>query len=165
MKTRINVFILLIFFIAPLYAQVPANFAGQWEYDKAASKPGVIARDYPGKEFIQITQNSATFSYLLLYRMEGNPDFKTTTETYYLDGKERIEKKGTYSIKKTATWSPDKKVLTLITIQSEESKGIVEEYLTRDIYQLSADGRTLSIDKMMKSKKTGENVAMMVYHK
>lgn len=165
MKTRINVLILLVFLSMPAWSQTPANFAGQWEYDKAASKPGVFARDYPGKEYIQVTQNKATFSYLMLYRMEGNPDFKTTTETYYLDGKERVDKKGSYSVKKTATWSPDKKTLTLITIQSEVKKGVVEEYLTRDIYQLSADGRTLTIEKLSKSKATGENMATMVYRK
>jgi hypothetical protein len=160
---KLAIFLLLLTSMA--IAQTPANFAGQWEFDRANSKPGRFDHKYDGTESMQITQNAATLSYLVLYRKAGNPDFKTTTETYYLDGKERIEKKSSHTTKTTAKWSADKKVLSVKILETEINKGVTKDYFTSYSFKLSDDGRTLFFEKYHKNDITGESTANMIYRK
>ncbi|RPI06006.1 MAG: hypothetical protein EHM64_04560 [Ignavibacteriae bacterium] len=75
-----------------LNAQTPTNFSGKWEFDKTKSSPGFVESNYDGTVVRQITQNASTLKYFDTYIHPDRPDFKTTTDSYTLNGKEKIEK-------------------------------------------------------------------------
>lgn len=165
-KNQVNTLFLFLCLTWTGIAQTPTNFAGQWEYDKVSSKPGIFEDNYPGTKILQINQNASTLSYLQIYKQPGSADFKTTTETFYLDGKERIEKKSSdYMIKRSTKWSADKKALTLTYIDIETREGKTTETVLADTYKLSSDGRTMTVDRYSKSVLKGEMYCNFIYHR
>ena len=157
--------ILFQFPILTLNAQTPTNYTGKWEFDKTASSPDLIESTYEGTVILQITQNTSTISFKETWKKAGNADFNTATDTYYLDGKERIKKGGVGTNKNSAQWSEDKKVLTIKNLDTQPLKGVPQDFIVSDTYWLSENGQTLQIERYSKNPVTGETTAKKVYHK
>jgi len=155
----------LCFVTSGLCAQNAADFSGKWEYDKTKSTPGTMEANYEGKLVRQISQNPAVFSYADIYIRPGSPEWKTSDEIFNLDGKEQILKDDSGTRKKSAKWSPDKKALTLTYIEIYTEGGVSKELLIEEIYNLSGDGKTLTVETFSKNQVTGETRSTKIYHK
>jgi hypothetical protein len=165
-KIMKGLFTLMIFLSAlTLKAQTPTNFSGKWQFDKLNSIPDQIEPDYDGTIIMEITQNATTISFDEIYIHTGRDDWKTATETYKLDGKEQITNSSIGTNKKSAKWSPDKKVLTITNLDKQKLKGVLQDFLVTDTYQLSDDGKTLTIERYRNNPVTGETNAKKVYLK
>lgn len=158
------VIILLISTIS-LKAQAPTNFSGKWQYEKAKSVVDKLEPNFDGAIILEITQNAATISFAEIYKREGSADWKTAAETYKLDGKEQVTKHDVGTNKYSASWSADKKVLTITNIDTQTLKGVLQDFIVIDTYSLSADGKTLTIERYRKNPVTGETKAKKVYSK
>lgn len=163
----INVFVLYgcLMSAAPVLAQAPANFAGQWQYDKAGSSPDTLQPAFDGTVILRITQTASTIAFSEIYKQKGSPDFTTAPGTYSLDGKERVTKGQTGISKESAKWSPDKKVLTITSLETQTLRGVAQDFLVVDSYTLADNGRTLTLERYSKNPVTGEGRAKKLYRK
>jgi hypothetical protein len=142
-----------------LYAQTPANFSGKWAFDISKSDPGEGGSFLSSDIIHVITQNPASISIEETIIRQGS-DNVISTETFNLNGKETIEK-GDFGItKRIAKWSQDKKILTLTTIMTVDSK----DYRGDASYKLSADGRTLTVQNEFVNP-TGKSTVIQVFNK
>jgi len=164
-KGRILVVIMLLISPIALMAQTPTNFSGKWQYEKAKSVVDKLEPDFDGIIILEITQNAATISFAEVYKREGSADWKTAVESYKLDGKEQITKHDVGTNKYSARWSADKKVLTITNTDTQNLKGVLQDFIVIDTYSLSADGKTLTIERYRKNPVTGETKAKKVYAK
>lgn len=163
----ISVSLILTFLLSAmaLRAQIPTNFSGKWEFDKAKSSSGIIDSGFEGTVTRQITQNSSVITFRDIYIRNGSSDWKTADESYKLDGKEQIKKDGANVSRKSAAWSHDKKVLTLTYRETYVEEGVSKELLVAESYKLFDDGKTLTIETYSKNQVTGERKTQSVYHK
>jgi len=148
-----------------LQAQTPANFSGKWEFDKAKSSPNTVHASYDGTVTRQITQNPSRLTYRDIYTRTGSSDWKTADESFNLDGKEQVKKEGTTTSRKSATWSQEKKVLTLTYTETSVEEEVTTELRVSEIYMLSDNGRTLTIETHSKNQATGETKTTSMYKK
>lgn len=173
MKTfRIIMTIALFFACVSLTAQV--NFAGTWNLNAEKSQfgggpggggPGGGAGRMGGGPRI-ITQTGNNLSVETSMRgFDGGEPIKMVTK-YTLDGKPtentRTSPMGDMTSKSTATWSADKKSLTIVTTMSFDGN----EMRTTETWKLSADGKSLSIESVRPGfGGGGEMKTTMVYDK
>lgn len=159
--------LILIFLLntLALKAQNPTNFSGKWQFDKLNSIPDQIEPDYDGSIIIEITQNATTISFDEIYIHPERADWKTATESYNLDGKEQITNSSVGTNKKLAKWSLDKKVLTITNLDKQKLKGVIQDFVVTDTYQLSDDGKILTIERYRNNPVTGETNAKKIYQK
>ncbi|MCX6141982.1 MAG: hypothetical protein NTZ35_02060 [Ignavibacteriales bacterium] len=163
----IRLFVILGCFIstATLYSQTPANFSGQWKYEKAKSTPDTLEPKFDGMVILRITQNVSTIAFSEIYKKQGSADFKTASDTYSLDGKEKVKKDETGISRKSAKWSQDKKILTITNHDTPTLEGVAQDFLIVDSYKLSDDGRTLTLERYYKNPVTGEARVKKLYSK
>ena len=163
----INALLILLFLLTALIpkAQTPTNFSGKWEYDKAQSSSGTVESNYDGSVIRQITQNPTKITYGDIYIRPGSTEWKTSTVTYDLNGKEKITKHDVGTNKCIAKWSADKKVITITNTDTQSLKGVLQDFLVVDSFKLSENGKTLTIERYSKNSVTGETKAKIVYHK
>jgi hypothetical protein len=163
----INVSLSVIFLLSTmtLKAQTPTNFSGKWEFDKTKSKLSKIDISYDGTVILEITQNSTTITFGEIYIQPGSENWKTSTDSYTLDGKEQIKKDDLGTTKKSTKWSQDKKILTITNIETQTVEGVSNDYLVVDTHKLSDDGQTLTIESYSKNTVIGETTSKKVYHK
>ena len=152
-----------LFLSIPSHAQTSTNFAGKWIFDKTKSSADLLESTYEGTVVMQITQNSATIAFSDTWSKPGEKDFKTSADTYYLDGKERVTKHDIGTERRTATWSQDRKVLTIANRDTQKLKGVPQDFLVTDTYTLSDNGRILTIDRYSRNPVKGESNAKKVY--
>jgi hypothetical protein len=157
--------IMLLFPGINLKAQTPTNFSGKWEFDKAKSSPEVLESTYEGTVIRQVTQNSSAVTCWEIWKKPGEKDFRTSTEVYKLDGKEKVEKHEVGTSRQSAKWSQDKNVLTIRNLDTQKLKGVPQDFLTEDSYSLSNNGKTLTIEQHSKNPVTGEKTTRRVYNK
>ena len=164
---QVVVVLLLMLLISSisLKAQTPTNFSGKWQYEKAKSIVDKLEPDFDGVIILEITQNAASISFAEIYKRQGAADWKTSADTYTLDGKEKVTKSDIGTSKKTAKWSSDKKVLTITNIDTQTLNGVLQDFIVTDTYSLSTDGKTLTIERYNKNPVTGETKAKKVYSK
>jgi hypothetical protein len=163
----IRLFVILGSFISTttLYSQTPANFSGQWQYEKAKRAPDTLEPKFDGTVLLIIKQNASTIAFSELYKKQGSADFKTAPDTYSLDGKEKVRKDQTGISRKSATWSQDKRVLTITNHDTSTLEGVAKDFLIVDSYKLSDDGRTLTLERYSKNPVTGEARVKKLYSK
>jgi hypothetical protein len=148
-----------------LKAQTPTNFSGKWEFDKTKSSPGFVESNYDGTVIMQIIQNSSTIKFYDTYIHPDRSDFKTSADSYTLDGKEKIEKSDIGTTKKSTKWSLDKKVLTITNFDTQPLDGVAQDFLLVDSLKLSDNKLTLTIVRYSKNPVTGETTTNKVYNK
>jgi len=148
-----------------LMAQAPTNFSGKWQYDKSKSVVDKLDPKFDGTIILEVTQNATSISFAEIYKRQGAADWKTSADTYTLDGKEKVTKSDIGTSKKTAKWSADKKVLTITNIDTQTLNGVLQDFIVIDTYSLSTDGKILTIERYNKNPVTGETKAKKVYSK
>ncbi|MEI7505095.1 MAG: hypothetical protein WCJ61_17610, partial [Paludibacter sp.] len=140
-------------------AQTPTNYSGKWGFDISKSDPGkggsFLYRDIVDN----IIQNPTTISIEEIIRRPGNEDI-LDIQKFNLDGKETIEKNDMGTTKKIAKWSDDKKILTLTTIMTVDSK----DYRIDVSYKLSDNGITMTVLTEIKNP-NGERTVIQVFYK
>jgi len=164
----INVSLIAILLLSSmaLNTQKPVNFSGSWQFNRAKSDLDKLDSGYSGNIILKITQTPTTIAFSEIYKQQGSPDWETAIESYNLDGKERTTThKDIGTNKKTAKWSDDKQSLTITNIDTQSLKGVPQDFTVIDKYTLSADGKTLTIERYRKNPVTGESKAIKIYSK
>ncbi|HPC98492.1 MAG TPA: hypothetical protein PL040_05915 [Bacteroidales bacterium] len=94
---------------------------------------------------------------------QGSDDIKNN-DTFYLNGKETVEKSDMGITKKIAKWSDDKNTLTITKIMTFDPGVSTAEYRIDDTYKLIDNGKTLVIESFSKNP-AGERKTILVYNK
>ena len=147
---------------AATFAQ-SANFSGSWAYNESKSKVGEGGMRMISQSFT-ITQDDKSFTLDRVFAGQDGTERKST-ETYTLDGKESVNPVfNTTTRKSIATWSADKKALTVASVMVFEMNGEKNEIKTNEIYTLTEAGKALSLDSQSTSS-MGERKSTLVYDK
>lgn len=163
---NVSLIVVLLLSSMALNTQKPANFSGSWQFDKAKSDLDKLESGYTGNVILKITQTATTIAFSEIYKQQGSQDWETAIESYNLDGKERTSThKDIGTNKKSAKWSDDKQSLTITNIDTQSLKGVLQDFTVIDKYTLSADGKTLTIERYRKNPVTGESKAKKIYSK
>lgn len=162
---NVSLISMFLLFSMTVKAQIPINFSGKWEFDKAKSSPDLLDSKYDGIVTRQITQTASTIAYRDIYVQKGSNDWATLDEIFNLDGKEQVKKDNSGTLKKSTNWSQDTNVLTLIILLTYSENGVSKETLISESYKLSDEGKTLTIESYSKDPITGETKNKAVYHK
>lgn len=156
-KLIIRVFTLLILVFIPLAlaGQKPADFSGTWIQDN--SKGNDILKGY--YMVLTITQTDKTITIKQAVFTDQGKDEGSEQTSLSLDGKEVVKKEPQWVTRQSATWSPDKKEITIKTTQTA-GKQAVESY---EIYSLSESGLILTLKRYNAQAK--ENILIKVFNK
>jgi len=150
----------MIFWSFSLYAQT--DFSGRWQFDKANSSPKADYSRFDGTVVRQIAQTPVSFSYFDTYTQKNGENWKSSEDSFTLDGKDQIVENAGI---KTAKWSADKKVLTLSYSEKYTENGVNRELMVSESYALSADGSSLIIDTYTNNQVVGEVKTKSIFTK
>lgn len=142
-------------------AQKP-NFSGTWGLNEDKSELGERGMRGAAVKLV-ITQEGNNMSMDKTTRRQSGEE-NTSAEKYTLDGKECENPSFNRPKKSTVNWSEDGKSLTIKSTTVFERDGQETEINTIEIFKLSADGKSLSIDYTSKSPR-GERKNTFVYDK
>jgi len=157
-----GLFIALSFMLsAATYAQ-SANFSGSWAYNESKSKLGDGGFRMISQK-LTITQNDNSFTLERAFTGQDGTERKSN-ETYTLDGKESVNPVFNTSKKSIATWSADKKSLTVASVMVLEMNGDKMEIKTTEIYSINDADKSLSLNSHSTSS-MGDRTATLVYDK
>lgn len=135
-------------------AQAPPNLAGEWKLNVSKSNYGSFPAPLGAtRKIVQSSQN------LSLTTTQKGPKGEITSQLHYTtDGKESVNKLQTGESKGSAQWIGDK----LMIESSREIQGATLKQ--KEIWTLSPDGRTLTIDAHV-SLPNGEFDVKQVFEK
>jgi hypothetical protein len=153
--------VLSLLLSAATYAQ-NANFSGSWAYNESKSKLGDGGFRMISQK-LTITQNENNFTLERSFTGQDGTERKSN-ETYTLDGKESVNPVFNTSKKSIATWSADKKSLTVASVMVLEMNGDKMEIKTTEIYSLNDADKSLSLNSHSTSS-MGDRTATLVYDK
>ena len=111
---------------------------------------------------MKITQSAASITFATTYPSSGN---FLVTHKFLFDGKEKTEKTDYNVTRTTVNWSADKKVLTIKTITTTDTKSGPEDFLVSDSWKLAEDARSLVNETFSESKQLGRATYVMTYRK
>ena len=161
----IFIFLFIISSLA-LKAQIPTNFSGRWEFDKAKSdKEERGDASFDGTIILEIKQNSDTITFSNTFFLPGKAGKTLRPDSYLTNGTVTADESGIDPAKKFVKWSPDKKIITTNYVMTATIDGVAQDFLTAKTYKLGEDGKTLVVDEFNKSKLTGEKTIKKVYFK
>ena len=166
MKNHIYAFLLAGIFL--LFTSVTSaqkvDFSGTWTYSETKSVLGGEGGPRGAAVKMTIKQESNAMSIEKTTRRQSGEE-NISTENYTLDGKECENPTfGDRTKKSTVAWSEDKKSLTITSKMVFERDGQQMEINTTEIFSLSQDKKSLSIDYTSKSAR-GERKNTFVYDK
>jgi hypothetical protein len=163
---KLTLMIVLLFTLTSIHAQTPSSFTGKWEFDKARSDKGERGdASFKGTIIMEIRQDASAMTFANTFIRPGMKDHVVPADTFFVDGRIKNEKFGSVPIKKSVKWSSDKKVLTTSMIMTDVVDGVSQDFLTANTYQLSDEGKTLTVGEFHKSKLNGEETIKKVYIK
>jgi len=139
-----------------------ANLSGTWSFNEDKSELGEGGFSRAAVKLVIKQEGNNMLMDRTTQRRSGE-EF-TASEKYTLDGKECENPAFNTTKKSTATWSADGKNLTISSTTVFEREGQEMEINTIEIFKLSADGKSLSIDYTSKSSR-GERKNIYVYDK
>jgi len=140
------------------------NFSGTWTYNETKSVLGGEGGPRGAAVKMTIKQDGKNMSIEKTTRRQSGEE-NIYTENYTLDGKECENTTFGDRVKKsTASWSDDKKSLTILSKMVFERDGQQMEINTTEIFTLSSDKKNLSIDYTSISSR-GERKNTFVYDK
>ncbi len=160
---KIGCLLILMSFLTDLNAQTPIDFSGKWQYDRANSDKDRFESELDGTVILEIRQTSDSISFSETYIYPDRPEWKTSADSYRFDGKEQITKSSVGTSKKSAKWSADKKLLTITNIDTQTVKGVLQEFIIIDTYSLSADKKTINLERYRKNYVTGETKLKKIF--
>jgi len=150
---------LTLFIPGLVKAQTKADFSGTWTLNEEKSNLGETRRArFGGGDFVA-TQEA---NLLTVERTRTNRDGETTTSTttYSLDGKEKVNASGRGERKSAANWSADGKILTIVTVSSFNGN----ERTSTEVWSLTGPN-TLSITSTRQGRNGEEIKTTRVYDK
>ena len=160
----LTISLLVILFMIPAgaFTQTAANFSGIWAFNESKSNLGEGQFRMASQKLV-ITQEANTFSIERAFTNPNGEEMKIS-EKYTLDGK--VSKNPVFNSEKksTATWSADKKALTVSSVVVFEMSGEKNEIKTVEVYTLGDAGKTLTINSTSTSSR-GERKNTLVYDK
>jgi Tol biopolymer transport system component len=143
-----------------IFGQV--NFSGNWAFNETKSNIGEGGARMVSRKII-ISQSDNTFT-LERYFTDRQGEERKMIETYTLDGQESINTIYNTEKKSTATWSDDKKSLTVSSQMVFEMNGQQNEIKSVEVYSLSDGDKILTINSQSTSS-MGERKLTLVYDK
>jgi hypothetical protein len=154
--------LVFMFFVSVFtsFAQSKADFTGTWTLNEGKSQLG----DGPGRRAatkMVITQDASSMTN---ERTSTRPDGETMVakEKYNFDGSETDNTINNRKKKSTASWSADNQVFTVNSVTVFERDGNSMEMKSTEVYKLSADKQTLTIENTFNSPR-GEMKTTLVY--
>jgi hypothetical protein len=158
---------ILLAFCAPVFANAQSgdtNFTGTWAFNAEKSTLGDnqgAQRMFSGNFIAKQEANLLTVERT---RTNQNGETSTTTMKYTLDGKESINTSQRGESKSVATWSADKKALTISTSRTFEMDGNKMTMKSTEVWSLTNPG-TLTINSTRQGRDGEEIKANIVYDK
>lgn len=151
--------LLTIFIPGVVKAQMKADFSGTWTLNEEKSNLGEGRRVRFGRGDFVATQEA---NLLTVERTRTNREGETTTSTitYSLDGKEKVNATERSERKSTANWSADGKTLTIVTVSSFNGN----ERTSTEVWSLT-NTNTLSITSTREGRNGEEIKTTRVYDK
>jgi hypothetical protein len=147
--------LILIFIPLALAGQKPVNFSGTWTQDN--SKGNDILKGY--NLTLTITQTDKTITIKRTFFNDQGKEEDSDESSFSLDGKELVKKEPQWVTRQSATWSPDKKEITIKTTQTLETQ-VVESY---EIYSLSGSGLILTLKRYNAQAK--DHILIAIFNK
>jgi len=127
----------MIFYTSSLYAQSPADFSGVWVQDTVKSDDFYKAFNV----ICTITQTPQSITIKHTFFEKTGQEITSHDFVFNLDGKEVSKEEQGGINTESATWSPDKKILTT---KSTRTVG-KDFYGSTASYTLSDDGRVMTV--------------------
>ncbi len=154
-------FSLLFLYSTDIYAGNKADFSGEWTLNEDKSDVGE-SRFGPSKT-LKVAQDENS---LVLERTRTGREGQEMTikEEYTLDGKEQLSDNERGTTRTTASWSEDGKTLYLNSHRKMTRDGQTFEITTNEIWELSDDGSSLTIQSSRTSSR-GDVSSVLVYQK
>jgi hypothetical protein len=159
---KTGLFIVLSLLISAVSFAQSANFSGSWAFNESKSNLGEGGFRMISQKLV-ITQDVKSMTIERSFAGQDGEERKTN-ETYTLDGKESVNPVFNTTKKSTATWSADKKSLTVSSAMVFEMNGEQNEIKTVEVYKLADGDKIMSIDSQSTSS-MGERKATTVYDK
>lgn len=150
----ISSFLICVSLLSTFVLNAQSDFSGTWIIDH--SKSDAEFRDY--EITVVIIQTSQTFSVEQSFVMKDGDKSVMPAITYTLDGKEVSKEEQGGTDRLSATWSADKKTLTVKFVRTMDGN----DYGSKTSYNMSDDGRILSIHS---SDLKGDSPMLQVYNK
>jgi hypothetical protein len=144
------------------FGQSTANFSGTWVYNESKSNLGEGSFRMISQTLV-IVQDATTFSLERNFVGQDGTERKTS-EKYTLDGKETVNPVFNTTKKSVATWSSDRKSLTVSSTMVFDMNGEKNEIKTVEVYAFSEGDKALTINSQSTSS-MGERKAVLVYDK
>jgi hypothetical protein len=160
--TLVTVLFLLTAFTA-FAGEGKVDFSGTWNFNEEKSEMGEGGRFMRATKLVISQKDNDMTLERHVTRRDG--ETSTMTDKLTLDGKECENPAfGENTKKSVVTWSEDGKNLTINTTMEFWREGDKTEITSVEIYKLSEDGNTLTIDYSGTSPR-GERKATYVYDK
>lgn len=154
----------IFIFTSSVTSAQKVNFSGTWTYNETKSIIGQEGGPRGAAVKMTIRQDGNNLAIEKTTRRQSGEE-NISNEKYTLDGKECENPTfGDNTKKSTATWSEDKKSLTITSKVVFEREGQQMEINTTEIITLSSDKKNLTIDYTSKSAR-GERKNTFVYDK
>ena len=151
--------VLLLSFVV-LTAEEKPNFSGDWTLNNEKSQLGEGGGRMVSTK-LNLVQKGDSLTLTRIAIRQSGEEFKTT-EKITLDGKECVNTVFETPKKSTAVWSVDGKSLTVTSAIVFERDGNKMEIATVEIFNLTDEGESLSIEYSSKSPR-GERKGIFVY--
>ena len=137
MATMLFLLAAITVFPSVLYAQTPVDFSGTWIQD--AEKSDDFYKEFGITNLI--TQTPQTISFKVTFFDKEGKEVTTMESSFNLDGREVSKEEQGGINKEQATWSADRKTLT---VKSTRTVG-TDIYGSTVSYTLSGDGQELKV--------------------
>jgi hypothetical protein len=152
---RLSALLILVFIPLALAGQKPADYSGIWTQDNSKGNDILAGINL----VLTITQTDKTITIKETFFNDKGKEEESRQASYSLDGKEVVLKEPQWVTRKSATWSPDKKEITIKTTQTLETQ-VVEAY---EIYSISEDGLVLTLKRFNVEAK--DHIYLSVFNK
>jgi hypothetical protein len=156
------IFLFLLLLGMYLYAGDVTNYSGTWILDESKMEAGDGGPRMAASK-LTITQDEKQVTIERFISSQFRGDF-TSTENVTLDGKETNNTTDFGDRKMTATWSDDKKVLTIKSVLEMNRNGQSFQMNSTEIWTLMEEGKVLKVDQTRMSPR-GERKSVLYYNK
>jgi hypothetical protein len=166
MKSTNRIFLLILctMLLVPGYAfsaKAKPDFSGTWVFSEDKSEMGE-GRFMRSTKMV-VKQDGNKFD-IERTRQGRDGQERTSTDNLTLDGKEVTNEAQFGTTKTTAQWSEDGTSIVINTLRSFEREGETMEMKGKEVWTLSGDGKTLTIQSESSSPR-GDRKATLVYDK
>ncbi len=156
--------LVLLFFAVSTFAQRGGvNFSGNWSLNESGSELGEGRMRMTASNLV-IKQDGNNLTIERTATRQGGGS-STSSEKYTLDGQSNVNTGAmNRQVASNVTWTDNSRTLTFRSAQKFERDGQSMEIKSTEIWSLSADGNTLTIDAVT-SAQQGEWKRKLVYNK